>query len=127
MLQSQSHGIRRGHLLSAVSTKNHIHRVEIRVSEKDTTVRAFEHFTVETWNWRWPLALTCCATISLQRVSLQRLSQRAYLVHLALQGHGPVLDSLLLRHLVVEHTLQLLEPPRARLKPHLCCVQGLWF
>lgn len=50
-----------------------------------------------------------------------------HLVHLPLQGHGPVLDPLLLRHLVVEHALQLLQSTRARLKPHLCGVQGLTF
>lgn len=42
-----------------------------------------------------------------------------HLIHLALQGHGTVLDPLLLRHLIVEHALQLLKSPGARLQSHL--------
>lgn len=49
----------------------------------------------------------------------------SHLVHLALQGHSAVFDPLFLHHLVVEHALQLLQSPSARLKPHFGRIQGL--
>lgn len=119
-------------LLSAVSTENCMEHVRVNGMNEPRAPPC------ETWKWRRLNALSRQNEHLMTRMLLRSLGRvhkrlsstsgrRVHLVHLSLQGHSPVLDPLLLRHLVVEHALQLLEPPRARLEPHLCGVKGLWF